>query len=126
MIMTISRNYINFLIVTAGLALAASGGAFAMTDAGVPSSSASVANRGSAQEVTVTLNAGETYVISDVGADNTPAVHVVDNPHALIVRTDAAGQIVLLAAAAGQWVLKVKIAAAHHLRGDRQRHCASI
>ncbi|MGH7880868.1 MAG: hypothetical protein ACREQD_15435, partial [Candidatus Binataceae bacterium] len=58
--------------------------------------------------VAVTLNAGETYVITDLGADNTPAVHIIDNPQALIVHTDRKGQIVLLAAAAGEWAFDIK------------------
>ena len=64
----------------------------------------------------VTLNAGETYVINNVSGGTTPAVHVLDNPHALIVSSDKPGEVVLVAAAAGQWAIDVTTADGEPLR----------
>ncbi|HTT77910.1 MAG TPA: pilus assembly protein N-terminal domain-containing protein [Candidatus Binataceae bacterium] len=55
----------------------------------------------------VTLNAGESYVIDNVGEGTTPAVHVLTNPHALIVSSDKPGEVVLVGAEAGQWAIDV-------------------
>ena len=62
----------------------------------------------SAREVSVTINRGETYIIKDLSKDSTPAVRVIDNPSALIVHSEVAGELVLLGAAAGQWAIDVK------------------
>lgn len=60
--------------------------------------------------VSVTINAGEIYTIHDVSKNATPGVKVIDNPHALVVHTDAPGKIVLLGAAAGSWDIDVTLA----------------
>jgi hypothetical protein len=39
--------------------------------------------------ITVALNAGDTYIIKNLGTDSTPAIHVIDNPNALVVRSGA-------------------------------------
>jgi hypothetical protein len=62
------------------------------------------------REVAVNLNAGETYVVKGLSAGGTPAVHVINNPNALIVHGDAPGELVLLGASAGQWAIDVKTA----------------
>jgi pilus assembly protein CpaC len=64
----------------------------------------------------VTLNAGETYVINNVSDGTTPAVHVFNNPHALIVSSDKPGEVLLVAAAAGQWAIDVTTADGQALR----------
>jgi len=63
-----------------------------------------------AREVSVTLNAGESFVIKDVSKDATPAVHVVSNPNAMIVHSDPSGGLVLLGTEAGSWKISVKSA----------------
>jgi pilus assembly protein CpaC len=64
----------------------------------------------------VTLNAGESYVINNVSDGTTPAVHVLNNPNALIVSSDKPGEVVLVAAAAGQWAIDVTAADGQALR----------
>ncbi|HXZ87076.1 MAG TPA: pilus assembly protein N-terminal domain-containing protein [Candidatus Binataceae bacterium] len=56
----------------------------------------------------VSLNAGETYVIKGLSVGGTPAVHVINNPNALVVHGEAPGELVLLGASAGQWAIDVK------------------
>ena len=93
--MKIKSPYFKSIIGAAGLMVATSG-IIAASDGG------------SKKVVSIALNAGETYVIKNLGEDNTPAVHVLKNPNALIVHSDAPGELVLLGAAAGQWSLDVK------------------
>jgi hypothetical protein len=57
--------------------------------------------------ITVALNAGDTYIIKNLGTDSTPAIHVIDNPNALVVRSGAPGQLVLLGADNGEWTVDV-------------------
>lgn len=71
-------------------------------------SSAAVRADDSSREVAVSLNAGETYVIKGLSAGGTPAVHVINNPNALVVHGEAPGELVLLGASAGQWAIDVK------------------
>ena len=66
--------------------------------------------------VFVTLNAGETYVISNVSNGATPAVHVLHNPHALIVDSGKSGEVVLVGTEAGQWAIDVTTADGQALR----------
>jgi pilus assembly protein CpaC len=60
---------------------------------------------GEARQVPVTINAGESYVIKNLAPDSTPAIHVVENPRALIVHSDAPGELVLLGTSAGAWTI---------------------
>jgi hypothetical protein len=60
--------------------------------------------------IPVTINKGETFVISDVSEGGAPGVKPVSNPNALVVRTDAPGKIVLVGADAGNWNLDVTLA----------------
>ena len=53
--------------------------------------------------VPVSLNAGGTYVIKDLSKTATPGIRVLDNPHALVIHSDAPGEMVLLGAEAGEW-----------------------
>jgi pilus assembly protein CpaC len=59
-------------------------------------------------QLSVSLNAGESYVIKDVSPDATPGVKVVNNPHALIVHNEEPGKVVLLGAEKGEWAITVK------------------
>src|SRR5579864_715782 len=61
-----------------------------------------------ARQVSVTLNAGETYVIKGLSRGDTPAVRVRENPNALVVRSEVPGQLALRAASAGAWAIDVK------------------
>lgn len=71
---------------------------------------AAASNGSKARQVALTLNAGETYVIKNLSKSGTPAVHVVDNPSALIVHSEAPGQLMVVGAAAGKWSIDVKTA----------------
>ena len=71
-----------------------------------------------AREVAVTLNAGESYVIKDLQSGSTPAVHVLKNPNALIVHSDAPGSLVLLGTSAGEWAIDVKTAEGEAVKYD--------
>jgi len=64
----------------------------------------------SERQVAVTLNAGETYVIKDLSAGATPAVHVMDNPSALVVNSAKPGELALVGEAAGKWKIDVETA----------------
>ncbi len=92
--MKIKSPYFKSIIGAAGLVVATSG-ILAASDGG------------SKKVVTISLNAGETYTIKGLAADNTPAVHVLKNPNALIVHSGGPGQLVLLGAGSGEWNLDV-------------------
>jgi Flp pilus assembly secretin CpaC len=93
-----STAYLGSLLVGAGLLTLWAGLALAST------------GEDSAQQVAVTLNAGETYVIRDLTANAAPSVHVVDNPKALVVNREKPGELELVAAAAGKWKIDVETA----------------
>ena len=61
-------------------------------------------------EMSVALNAGESYTINNVSTGEAPAVRVITNPHALIVHNEEPGKVVLLGAEAGEWNISVKTA----------------
>jgi Flp pilus assembly secretin CpaC len=61
-------------------------------------------------EMSLALTAGESYVINDVAAGETPGINVITNPHALVVHNEEAGKVVLLGAEAGEWKVSVKLA----------------
>jgi pilus assembly protein CpaC len=68
------------------------------------------------KEIFVTINAGESYVITGLNDDSTPAIHVLDNPHALVIHSDKPGEVVLLGAEAGQWAIDVTDSSGQALR----------
>jgi Flp pilus assembly secretin CpaC len=57
--------------------------------------------------VAISMRVGQTYVIKGIDAARTPAVKVVDNPHALVVHAEQPGRVVLLGAEAGRWDVTV-------------------
>jgi len=59
-------------------------------------------------EMSIALNAGESYTINNVSSGEAPAVKVITNPHALIVHNEEPGKVVLLGAEAGEWNISVK------------------
>src|SRR5260370_35144610 len=69
-------------------------------------------------EMSLALNAGESYVINNVAPGEAPAVKVVTNPHALVVHNEEPGKVVLLGAEAGEWTISIKTAAAEQLNYD--------
>src|SRR5712672_1866477 len=94
------------LILSAGLARASDG-------------------RDSGRQIAITLNPGETYVIKDLSAGATPAVHVMDNPNALIVNSEKPGELALSGTAAGEKVTyKVDVGAG--TSSDRHALVASM
>jgi pilus assembly protein CpaC len=70
------------------------------------------------QQVSVSLNAGESYVIDNVSPGATPGVKVVNNPHALVVHNEEPGKVVLLGAEAGEWAITVKSASGNDVTYD--------
>ncbi len=61
-------------------------------------------------EMSIALNAGESYIINNVSPGEVPAVKVIANPHALVVHNEEPGKVVLLGAEAGEWNISVKTA----------------
>jgi len=70
-----------------------------------------------ATEMSLVINAGESYVINNVSPGETPAVNVITNPHALVVN-NAPGKVVLLGADAGEWTVAVKLADGSNVKYD--------
>jgi pilus assembly protein CpaC len=60
--------------------------------------------------VSVAINAGETYTIENIARDSTPGVKVLDNPHAMVVNSEAPGKIILVGAEPGSWDIAVTLA----------------
>jgi len=69
-------------------------------------------------EMSLALNAGESYVINNVAPGEAPAVKVVTNPHALVVHNEEPGKVVLLGAEAGEWTVSIKTAAGEQINYD--------
>jgi len=59
-------------------------------------------------EMSLALNAGESYVINNVSPGEAPGVKVITNPHALVVHNEEPGKVVLLGAEAGEWTVSIK------------------
>ena len=57
------------------------------------------------ETVTVSINAGETYVIDNIKDGSTPSVRVVKNPGALVTSNATPGKLVLIGAEAGHWII---------------------
>jgi Flp pilus assembly secretin CpaC len=62
------------------------------------------------RKIPVSLTAGQTYVIKDLKPNTTPGVHVLDNANALVINSNANGQLVLVAAQTGKWAIDLKLA----------------
>jgi pilus assembly protein CpaC len=69
-------------------------------------------------EMSLNLNAGESYVINNVSPGATPAVNVITNPHALVVHNEEPGKVVLMGAESGEWTVAVKTAAGDTVKYD--------
>jgi pilus assembly protein CpaC len=57
----------------------------------------------------ISLNAGQSQVIENLDPNSKPAIHVVQNPYALVVHNDDPTKLVLLGAEAGKWDISVKL-----------------
>jgi Flp pilus assembly secretin CpaC len=99
----ISRELVWSLLGGLGLLILSAG--FVSASDGTASTDAAART---ARQVSVTLNAGETYVIKGLSQGDTPAVRVRENPNALVVRSEVPGQLALRAASAGEWAIDVK------------------
>jgi pilus assembly protein CpaC len=69
-------------------------------------------------EMSLALNAGESYVINNVAPGEVPAVNVITNPHALIVHNEEPGKVTLLGTEAGEWTIQVKTADGNTVKYD--------
>ena len=99
----ISREWVWSLLGGLGLLILSAG--FVSASDGTASTDAAAKT---AHQVSVTLNAGESYVIKGLSPGDTPAVRVRENPNALVVRSEVPGQLALRAASAGEWAIDVK------------------
>jgi pilus assembly protein CpaC len=68
--------------------------------------------------MSLSLNAGESYVINNLAPGEAPAVNVITNPHALIVHNEEPGKVTLLGAEAGEWTVQVKTADGSSIKYD--------
>jgi Flp pilus assembly secretin CpaC len=72
----------------------------------------------SSSEVPLALKSGESFVIKGLKLDSTPAVHVEDNPGALLVHSTEPGELVLTGAESGEWKVDVETAAGKKVTYD--------
>jgi pilus assembly protein CpaC len=68
--------------------------------------------------MSLSLNAGESYVINNVSPGEAPAVNVINNPHALVVHNEEPGKVVLLGAEAGEWTVAIKTTDGSNVKYD--------
>ena len=68
--------------------------------------------------MSLSLNAGESYVINNVSPGEVPAVNVITNPHALIVHNEEPGKVTLLGTEAGEWTVQVKTTDGNSIKYD--------
>jgi Flp pilus assembly secretin CpaC len=59
------------------------------------------------EQLSLSLKAGETYVIDGLKPDVTPSYRVLNNPNALLPNTDVPGKLVLVGAETGRWMVNV-------------------
>jgi Flp pilus assembly secretin CpaC len=59
-------------------------------------------------KLTLTLNAGETYVIDGLSPDTPPNVTVLDNPQALVLNSRVPGKLMLVGTEAGRWEVQTR------------------
>jgi len=71
-----------------------------------------------AQWVPVSINAGETYVISDIKPGTKPSFQVEQNPSAFVSYDSPPGKLTLLSAGAGRWIVTVTNASDRQVKYD--------
>lgn len=57
--------------------------------------------------VPVSMNAGETYVISDIKPGTKPSFKIAENPNAFVSYDSPPGKLTMLSAGAGRWIVTV-------------------
>jgi pilus assembly protein CpaC len=57
---------------------------------------------------TINLTAGQSWTINHLNKASGPEIRVIDNPHALVVHAENAGELVLLGAERGKWKVIVE------------------
>lgn len=72
--------------------------------AGLPAAAASY------RTIPVAIHTGGTYTISGIAKDSTPGVQVIDNPHAMVVNSDAPGKMTVVGSEPGSWDIDVTLA----------------
>jgi pilus assembly protein CpaC len=60
--------------------------------------------------IPVAIRAGKTYTISGIARDSTPGVQVLENPHAMVVNSDAPGKMTVVGTEPGSWDITVTLA----------------
>jgi Flp pilus assembly secretin CpaC len=59
------------------------------------------------EEISLSMTAGETYVIDNLSKSATSSVKVLENPHAMFTNAEAPGKLVIVAAETGRWAIGV-------------------
>ncbi len=83
---------------------------------GAAASSAAIG--GSSDEVPLALKSGESFEIKGLKPDSTPAVHVEENPEALVIHSSEPGELVLTGAKSGEWKVDVETSAGKKVTYD--------
>ncbi|HEY6420533.1 MAG TPA: pilus assembly protein N-terminal domain-containing protein [Candidatus Binataceae bacterium] len=60
------------------------------------------------EEISLSMAAGETYVIDNLKEGASPSIKVLENPHAMYTNTEAPGKLIIVAAETGRWAIGVK------------------
>jgi Flp pilus assembly secretin CpaC len=89
-------------VLEAALALAALASVLAVEPVGAQSGSTT-------EQRTLYLNAGETRVINHLMPGSTPALRIIQNPHALLIHDESPGELVILGAERGRWEVTVQL-----------------
>ena len=58
-------------------------------------------------QAAINLTAGQSFTIEHLQKSPAPAIHVIENPHALVIHAQDSGDLVLLGAERGKWVITV-------------------
>jgi len=62
-----------------------------------------------ARQQAISLAAGQSQIIENLSPDTKPAIHVIENPHALVVHNEDPSKLVLLGAEQGKWSISCKL-----------------
>jgi pilus assembly protein CpaC len=70
------------------------------------------------QWIPVSMNAGETYTITDIKPGTKPSIHIDKNPNAFVTYNSPPGQLTIVGAEAGHWTVTVINAAGREVTYD--------
>ena len=70
------------------------------------------------QWIPVSMNAGETYTITDIKPGTKPSIHIDKNPNAFVTNDSPPGQLTIVGAEAGHWTVTVINAAGREVTYD--------